>query len=649
MAIFVGMVNGGGSWLNPRLCLKNEKKKVNKMRVFCSSSSISITDQYKTLKNHPGASETDIKEAFKQLSLWYHPDVCKGSKCLAEFQSINEAYNFLMKYLSGEPKMRNLSEPSDRNDVDDDDTKRGMMDRCGQFLKKLMKDFSVLPSEIPWDDDSTWSTMSLYIFSLHIPLSFGGLSVVAQIMHQPVLDPQTEAVSLLLIQTIELFAALAFLRYTMKTEYKLGSFLQGTKFSKERNWVQASVLGFGFLILLVVLTSYLADTLIGPKDVNNPIVKEILSSGPIAKTTCFLLYSFVTPLLEETVYRGFLLTSLTSKMKWQQAVILSSCIFSLAHFSIENSLQLFIIGCVLGCSYCCSCSCSDSSTETYGTVTKKVGSGSGCSQLCRKMLAVFERSIGKPPEELSIPSIRSQNVKTLKKKKKNREEIVEVFLSLRPDSTSYNLSHGNFMALSHEDENPLHPRSIVVMDDVFCIFVGNVENICDLRRHYGLSRHTTDAMLVIEVYKVLRDRAPYPSDQVIRDLVGKFAFILFDAKFSTLFAARDRDGGVQFKWGVAGDGSLVCSDHPEIISEACGKSCAAFPPGCIFMSGHGLVSFVHPMYKVRAIIREDDDDDDEGHNCTVMFQVDLYTRLHSIPRTGSAANWADATAVVEGE
>ncbi|KAF8413894.1 hypothetical protein HHK36_001888 [Tetracentron sinense] len=246
------------------------------------------------------------------------------------------------------------------------------------------------------------------------------------------------------------------------------------------------------------------------------------------------------------------------------------------------------------------------------------------------MLAVFKKLIGRPPEELNIPSINGlQN-------SKSRAEIAEAFRSSWPESTFYNLSNGNFLALSPEDENPLHPRSVVVMDDVFCTFVGNLENIVDLRRHYGLSRQATEAMLMVEVYKVLRDRAPYPSDQVIRDLQGKFAFILFDAKCGTLFASTDRDGGVKLQWGIARDGSLVCSDDPKIISDACGKSCAAFPAGCIFMSGSGLISFDHPLHKVRAISHEDD----EGRICAVIFQVDLYTRLPSIPRTGSSANWA---------
>ena len=81
-------------------------------------------------------------------------------------------------------------------------------------------------------------------------------------------------------------------------------------------------------------------------------------------------------------------------------------------------------------------------------------------------------------------------------------------------------------------------RSIVVLDDIFCIFMGSLANIAELRHHYGLARQATEAMIVIEAYKALRDRAPYPPDQVAKHLDGKFAFIIFDAKTYTLFIAR---------------------------------------------------------------------------------------------------------------
>lgn len=85
---------------------------------------------------------------------------------------------------------------------------------------------------------------------------------------------------------------------------------------------------------------------------NNQIVKEILFSGSVAQISCVLVYCVVVPLLEEIVYRRFLLTSLALNMEWHQAVVLSSVIFSASHLSGENFIQLVIVGIVLGCSYC---------------------------------------------------------------------------------------------------------------------------------------------------------------------------------------------------------------------------------------------------------------------------------------------------------
>ncbi|CAN6546440.1 unnamed protein product [Malus baccata var. baccata] len=59
--------------------------------------------------------------------------------------------------------------------------------------------------------------------------------------------------------------------------------------------------------------------------------------------------------------------------------------------------------------------------------------------------------------------------------------------------------------------------------------------------------------------------------------------------------------------------------------------------GCIFASGTGLMSFVHPVHKARATRREDDN----GQVCGVMFQMGLCTRIPSIPCTGSESNSGD--------
>ncbi|XP_042409045.1 uncharacterized protein LOC121998271 [Zingiber officinale] len=213
--------------------------------------------------------------------------------------------------------------------------------------------FSVLPSSIPWDNEDVWSIFAAYFFILHVPLSFGGLSIVASILHEPDLDPLTMVVSLSTLQVIEYAGALTLLYYNAKRKSNLCSFFLGKSSLEERSWVTASAVGIGSLIGMMFLSSIVSDMLLGPKDVNNLILKDMLSKSPLSTMPpCFFLYCLITPLLEETVYRGFLLSSLASTKKWWQAIIFSSFIFSIGHFSGENFLQLFLVGCVLGSAYC---------------------------------------------------------------------------------------------------------------------------------------------------------------------------------------------------------------------------------------------------------------------------------------------------------
>jgi hypothetical protein len=58
-----------------------------------------------------------------------------------------------------------------------------------------------------------------------------------------------------------------------------------------------------------------------------------------------------------------------------------------------------------------------------------------------------------------------------------------------------------------------------------------------LNKQYGLSKGTDEAMFVIEAYKTLRDRSPYPADQVVKELDGSVAFVVYDSKNGGVFAA----------------------------------------------------------------------------------------------------------------
>ncbi|EEF49240.1 chaperone protein dnaJ 8, chloroplastic [Ricinus communis] len=131
----VGMIGGNGcagsssSWFQ----IKNRKKKNqmarDRVKFFCVSSSSAVMDPYKTLRIQPGASESEVKKAFRQLALQYHPDVCRGSNCGVQFSRINEAYDIVMSSLRGEADESHVFESSyEPYDQGVDEPMRGMDD-----------------------------------------------------------------------------------------------------------------------------------------------------------------------------------------------------------------------------------------------------------------------------------------------------------------------------------------------------------------------------------------------------------------------------------------------------------------------------------------------------------------------------------------
>ncbi|KAJ6704962.1 HEAT SHOCK PROTEIN BINDING PROTEIN [Salix purpurea] len=166
-AAAVGMMGGNGgavsssSWFQ----IKNKRKKNNnndktgrdRVRLFCvssySSSSSSVMDPYKTLKIQPGASESEVKKAFRQLALQYHPDVCRGNNCGVQFSLINEAYDIVMSNLREESdessQMYRSYEPPDQGI---DEPMRGMND----------------PDWDMWEEWMGWEGAGIRDYSSHI-------------------------------------------------------------------------------------------------------------------------------------------------------------------------------------------------------------------------------------------------------------------------------------------------------------------------------------------------------------------------------------------------------------------------------------------------------------------------------------------------
>lgn len=80
-------------------------------------------------------------------------------------------------------------------------------------------------------------------------------------------------------------------------------------------------------------------------------ISQILSLDGVTFVCLFVTTAILAPLLEETVFRGFLLPSLSQYMPTPIAVVISSVAFGLVHFSPRDTPQLTALGLLLGFSY----------------------------------------------------------------------------------------------------------------------------------------------------------------------------------------------------------------------------------------------------------------------------------------------------------
>lgn len=69
------------------------------------------------------------------------------------------------------------------------------------------------------------------------------------------------------------------------------------------------------------------------------------------RATAPLCAGVLAPILEETIFRGFLLTSLTRYMSLPTAAAVSSVLFAACHLSIRDFPQLVALGFIMGLAY----------------------------------------------------------------------------------------------------------------------------------------------------------------------------------------------------------------------------------------------------------------------------------------------------------
>ncbi|KAK1260635.1 hypothetical protein QJS04_geneDACA019491 [Acorus gramineus] len=126
-------------------------------------------------------------------------------------------------------------------------------------------------------------------------------------------------------------------------------------FDLRRGWLLWAGIGLSGAVLAIALAGVALAIFNGEKpereaDALSRLLPLIGNSN--ISTACLVgITGVLAPILEETVFRGFLMVSLTKWFSTPVSVVFSAAVFALAHLTPGEFPQLFVLGAALGFSY----------------------------------------------------------------------------------------------------------------------------------------------------------------------------------------------------------------------------------------------------------------------------------------------------------
>ncbi|KAJ0256966.1 CAAX amino terminal protease family protein [Hirschfeldia incana] len=213
--------------------------------------------------------------------------------------------------------------------------------------------------EVPWE----WQTVSLTSLACGLSFVLTGLTEMIALPYLGIdvqklsLDDKAEILFLDQGLTTAVVLAVIFtvartfdplpediLRYDLKQPFNL-----------RKGWLVWSGIGLVGAVGAIALTGValsLFRTEAPEREVDSLMkLLPLIGSSNISTLSLVGITGVLAPLLEETVFRGFFMVSLTKWVPTPIAIIISSAAFALAHLTPGEFPQLFILGSVLGLSY----------------------------------------------------------------------------------------------------------------------------------------------------------------------------------------------------------------------------------------------------------------------------------------------------------
>jgi hypothetical protein len=205
---------------------------------------------------------------------------------------------------------------------------------------------------IPWNGEIIlqvfvvgFSLLGQFFIPLTLRAVFQGLNL------QPSsFDVRSQAVYILITYLLLMVGGFSVLYFSIKSYFPLpeGWFT----FKLKDNWFVWGLGGYLVALPLVILVSLINQKFWDGQGGSNPLLPIALESrDSVALGIFFITASIAAPIFEETMFRGFLLPSLTRYLPLGSAIILSGFLFAVAHFNVSEILPLMTLGIVLGFVY----------------------------------------------------------------------------------------------------------------------------------------------------------------------------------------------------------------------------------------------------------------------------------------------------------
>ncbi|KAH6815731.1 CAAX amino terminal protease family protein [Perilla frutescens var. frutescens] len=214
-----------------------------------------------------------------------------------------------------------------------------------------------------WDVPWNWQTISLTSLACGLSFVLTGLIEAAAIEYSGIkieeLSLDEKAEILFLDQGIATTVVLAVLYSLTKSFSPLPDDIYRydwrNPFNLQKGWLLWAGIGLGGALAAIAATGAAVSFFNGetPQRETDALVRllPLIGTSSISTASLVGIVGVLGPILEETVFRGFFMVSLTKWLPTPLAVLVSAAVFAGAHLTPGEFPQLFVLGTALGLSY----------------------------------------------------------------------------------------------------------------------------------------------------------------------------------------------------------------------------------------------------------------------------------------------------------